>query len=430
MASSKRHIWLILLATSLLFRPVSGISQKLIGETLFKVTMSALGSMATDKAMKEMGMGPEAALQAIGEELKKLRQSVSDIDQKLDLSNYLGSYRDANALTANIEANRVTVKMWQDDGTMPTTGMVSQMYKDLNSDIGELDKILLDVHSGVIPLFMKLHRWPVVSDQYQYIHDLDTLREYFRSSLATAVATLETMARIVNPPGVTRRNLQQQTSMMRGTAPTNTTDIQIEFETDTASRKLATVFEGNSASACRHNTNGAGGPHDPAASGSSNKYFDVEERVYSLKSCQDKCTARGGSCVGVEYGFNNKRCELWKANIGWSKPSSGYGCYQKVTKEEPTSPPVDTSCRQLCGNALPHFFRHAKTIVKGMYQFGVPLVENRNNAGFVHVRHHYWAIGPTDSDTFSGYRAGASHSRLGTKLETAVAAHDKGVRIR
>ena len=91
--------------------------------------------------------------------------------------------------------------------------------------------------------------------------------------------------------------------------------------------------------ACRFDSTGLGGPDDPLADPLSNQYFDRVEDQSTLQGCQDLCTERA-DCIGVEYGHTNKRCELWKVEIGhMEERNSSWGCYRKFQGSE------DALCR-------------------------------------------------------------------------------------
>jgi hypothetical protein len=89
------------------------------------------------------------------------------------------------------------------------------------------------------------------------------------------------------------------------------------------------AYSGGRGYACRFDSTGLGGPDDPLADPLSNTYFDRVADQDSLEDCQDLCTAEPW-CVGVEYGFSNKRCELWRADIGhYAERDSKWGCFRK-----------------------------------------------------------------------------------------------------
>ena len=89
------------------------------------------------------------------------------------------------------------------------------------------------------------------------------------------------------------------------------------------------AYSGGRGYACRFDSTGLGGPDDPLADPFSNKYFDRVADQNSLKDCQALCDAEPW-CIGVEYGFANKRCELWRAEIGhFAERDSKWGCFRK-----------------------------------------------------------------------------------------------------
>ena len=89
------------------------------------------------------------------------------------------------------------------------------------------------------------------------------------------------------------------------------------------------AYSGGRGYACRSDSTGLGGPDDPLADPLSNKYFDRVADQDSLQDCQALCDAKPW-CIGVEYGFANKRCELWRMEIGhFAERDSKWGCFRK-----------------------------------------------------------------------------------------------------
>lgn len=89
------------------------------------------------------------------------------------------------------------------------------------------------------------------------------------------------------------------------------------------------AYSGGRGYACRFDSTGLGGPDDPLADPLSNQYFDRVADQNSLQDCQMLCDAEPW-CIGVEYGFANKRCELWRAEIGhFAERDSKWGCFRK-----------------------------------------------------------------------------------------------------
>ena len=78
--------------------------------------------------------------------------------------------------------------------------------------------------------------------------------------------------------------------------------------------------------ACRYDASGAGGPADPEAEGSDNKYF---HKIYADEhECRHKCLT-SHHCTGYEYS-HGRRCELWKLPIKHFAKKSGFKCVVKI----------------------------------------------------------------------------------------------------
>jgi hypothetical protein len=481
---------------------VAGAITGAIAGAILKAAASKMISLATEEAMKSLGLGPTTSLENLKEELEGIQSSIDTIENKIDEQNLKEALRSARVTTAKARTEASVVSGWLSAEYIPSGTDATNMFRRVSDIMETMEDQLVNSDYGVIPMFLQADSYSKVSDLLEYHHDLDELRKYFANSLVSTVSTFETLARIMDTAAHKCNDNGQDSLTLINTSSTE--------------RKLNTNYSGKSGAACRLDTAGHGGPKDPLAGGTNNKYFRVAPNTYSQQSCQQKCND-DDDCTAFEYGSNNKRCELWKLPVGWMKPTSGYSCYIKPNKsyngQSGTACRLDSaghggpkdplaggtnnkyfriapntnnqqSCQQKCTNddnctafeygsnnkrcelwKLPvgwvqpvygyscyikpvvpaptpmptpdpnkcndstvytftddqinDFFQKAKRITKDMYRVGgVPLVEGRNYAKFVHVRDEPWALSPLTS--FSGYYGTSTTSRLGSKLDTMV----------
>lgn len=370
--------------------------------------VKAISPHATKKIMGELGLNQD---QEFIDTLNGLKDAIESnreqLDQIVDLIReqdftdaYSAAKSEADAILTEME-NFADIKY--NDSPIENTE-VNRIKREILGHINQLATILNDPNSGLMHKFHKTERSSNTSNLNTYWEEFEQLRISYVITLAQAMATLE---------GVADYQLAAWKTC-EGSAPASTLPVY-KYE-----------FVGRSNTACRAGTSGEGGPSDSRAQATSNLYFDTYiVGKNSEDSCQQRCL-NNTNCVGIEYNAKSGRCELWKADIRYIQDSSyGYTCKRKMQKQVPppmTRTDCDLAHSRVSDSALLELSTKVNNIANEMYEWGVPLIENRTDSKFIHVKNQPWALSnPTD---FSGYFGTVTKNRLLDKLKSAAAGYD------
>ena len=370
-----------------------------------------------NKAMAKAGLdrtnGVLPAIQRLETSMGDMNSNLEDITSSLKDQNFTAAYRQCSEARTNIQSQLNNFKTWVNDLSRPPQSTILALKEKLDTSLTTLQNCADNPELSVIQKLMKSDRSPKVSDLNDYWYAVDELRAAYVVSLAQAVTLMEGVADLQERSWkVCQTDNGGSTVATAGAAPK---PVQQEV-----------VFTGRPDTVCRDARDGKGGNANPKdkvnfAAGDSNRYFDLATSVRFKSDCEQACKSRP-DCRAIEfYSGREPRCELWKIPAV-AVAGSDYGCYIKGMGQASAPLPTLAAGKESCDLNYPRISpvtlqevrTKAQQVMLAMYMQGVPLVENRNAAKFIHVRGEDWALSPPSN--FSGYFGTTVGERMRGKL--------------
>jgi len=381
-----------------------------IAMDLGKAILGKVGEKVIDEALTKMGY-PSVNRQTL-DAVNKLSDKMEDVNKSIDdLSKLVINIDLKNTLTLAkqdiniIISQKALLKSWSDNNrTNLTSKEIDDMFSAIDRAIKDLALHLNDPSVGLFTKLRDSKNIPDVSDLHDYWKKIEAYRRYFSQYLAIAVAIIDAESKI------------QQKSFNKCLTDNKITNVA-QTNPGTADYK----FVGEINTSCR-SVWGTGAPSEPASQGNDNIFFTLT-KYPSLEACQQACIDLKDACKSVEYNAKIQRCELWKQSTTAQPSSFGYTCKVKTLVN---SGSTIQSTNSICDNipkisaaTLVYISQQAKDVYDSMYALGVPLMEDRGTAKFIHIKGEEWALSApaAKGEITSGYYAPAIPSRIMTKLQ-------------